>query len=451
LADQQADTIAAIATPAGRGGIGVVRISGPDTQEIGRQLLGSLPPPRRAMLRNFRSVDGAVIDNGIAVLFPGPNSFTGEDVLELQGHGGPVVMDLLLQAALQLGARPARPGEFTERAFINDKIDLLQAEAVADLIDAVSVEAVRSAQRSLQGEFSRHIKVLVERIASLRVAVEGALDFPEEDIEILANVEAAKRLEDICSELDAVFASASQGSLMREGLSLVIIGRPNVGKSSLLNRLAGRDSAIVTDVPGTTRDLLRERVNIDGLPVTITDTAGLRPSTDRVEMEGINRAREAAAQADRVILVVDDNEGLGPADHALRQEFGGDRSLLLVHNKIDLSGAPADRRQENGETRVWLSALEGSGMDLLREEIKHSAGYLSGNEGNFMGRRRHLDALGRAQQALATANEQLVSAAGIELVATELAKAQRCLGEITGEFTAEDLLGRIFAEFCIGK
>jgi tRNA modification GTPase len=448
--NQDRDTIAAIATPPGRGGIGVLRVSGPVVPAICAQLLGHVPRPRHTHLTPFLARDGSVIDEGIALYFPAPGSFTGEDVLELQGHGGPVVMDMLLARTLSLGARVARPGEFSERAFLNDKLDLAQAEAIADLIDSASAQAARAAVRSLRGEFSARVTALVESLVSLRMYVEAAIDFPDEDIDFLSDGKVGAQLVGIRARFDALATAAQQGSVLREGMTIVIAGRPNAGKSSLLNRLAGHDAAIVTDIPGTTRDLLREHINIDGLPVHIIDTAGLRDSTDAVEQEGVRRAWDAIRSADRVLLVVDDTQGLSPADTALHDGFPSDIPVTVIFNKIDLSGRVPDSGEQGHRFYVALSAKSGEGMNLLRRHLKAVAGFQEGNEDSFMARRRHLDALGRTREHLDSAQRQLDTGTG-ELLAEELRLAQQALGEITGEFSNEDLLTRIFASFCIGK
>ncbi|MDS4031481.1 MAG: tRNA uridine-5-carboxymethylaminomethyl(34) synthesis GTPase MnmE [Candidatus Contendobacter sp.] len=445
------DTIAAIATPPGRGGIGVVRVSGPLGAAIAEAVCGALPTSRQAVLRHFRSNDGEVIDEGIALYFPAPHSFTGEDVLELQGHGGPVVMDLLLARVLELGARLARPGEFSERAFLNDKLDLAQAEAIADLIASDTAAAVRAALRSLQGEFSQRIRALVEDLIELRMYVEAAIDFPEEEIDFLADGVITARLGELRERLSALQVAAGQGRLLRDGMTVVIAGRPNAGKSSLLNQLAGRETAIVTAVPGTTRDVLREHISIDGMPLHVIDTAGLRDSDDPVEREGIRRAWTEIEAADRILMVVDDRQGLTVEDRALRERLPVGTAVTVLYNKIDLSGqAPTVQAGEWG-TEIRLSARTEAGLDLLREHLKTCMGYHGGGEGTFMARRRHLEALERATAALERANHQLEVIRAGELVAEDLRAAQNALAEITGEFTSEDLLSRIFSSFCIGK
>lgn len=444
------DTIAAIATPPGRGGVGIVRVSGVGCRHIAEQMVGSIPPPRLARYTSFLDEAGEAIDQGIALFFPAPHSFTGEDVLELQGHGGPVVMDLLLQRTLQLGARVAGPGEFSERAFLNDKLDLVQAEAIADLIDAETASAARLANRTLQGAFSKQIHQLVERLIRLRLYVESAIDFPEEEIDFLSDGKVSADLHDIIRQTETIRSSASTGRLLRDGMTLVIAGRPNAGKSSLLNALAGVDSAIVTEVPGTTRDLLHERIAIDGLPLHIVDTAGLRESSDPVEEEGIRRARTQIERADRILWVFDDQAD--PEHLTLdRRQLPPSVPLTLVRNKIDLSGRqPAISESQEG-VEVALAANSGAGLDLLIAHLKSCVGYRDQSEGEFIARRRHLDALERALEHLRQGSAMLCEAEAGELLAEDLRQAQQALCEITGEFSADDLLGRIFSTFCIGK
>ena len=444
------DTITAIATPPGRGGIGVVRVSGPLSAAIAEAICGVLPPPRQAMFRQFRAGNGETLDQGIALYFPAPHSFTGEAVLELHGHGGPVVMDLLIKRVMELGARLARPGEFSERAFLNDKLDLAQAEAVADLIASTTTEAVHAALRSLQGAFSRQIHHLVEGLIELRLYIEAAIDFPEEEIDFLMDGMMAARLTELRDQLIALQAVAGQGRLLRDGMTVVIAGRPNAGKSSLLNQLAGRETAIVTDIPGTTRDVLRELISIDGMPLHVIDTAGLRDSLDPIEQEGVRRAWAEISNADRILLLVDDQLGLTAEDQTVREQLPVATGVTVIHNKIDLSGREPIVRAAAWGHELWLSAKTGVGLELLREHLKNCMGYHSGDGGIFMARRRHLDALERAAMALAAADEQLIIRAG-ELAAEELREAQNALSEITGEFSSEDLLERIFSSFCIGK
>ncbi|RQW82222.1 MAG: tRNA uridine-5-carboxymethylaminomethyl(34) synthesis GTPase MnmE [Methylococcus sp.] len=444
------DTIAAIATPPGRGGIGVIRISGPTVPDLLPALLSQVPPPRQAHFGPFLDANAQAIDHGLALHFPAPRSFTGEHVLELHAHGSPVVLDQLLRRILELGARLARPGEFSERAFLNDKIDLAQAEAIADLIDSTTESAARSAQRSLQGDFSRRIHALVEALIQLRLYVEASIDFTDEDIDFLSEGRIGEQLGALTQRLTAIRASARQGCLLRDGMTVVIAGRPNAGKSSLLNRLTGRDTAIVTAIAGTTRDTLREFIQLDGLPLHVIDTAGLRDDTDDpVEQEGMRRARAEIATADRILLLIDDHD---PGDsETLLGSLPPELPVTRIHNKIDLSGHPPGLSDDNGKgPRIHLSLKTGAGVDSLIAHLKASVGYDSGAEGVFTARRRHLDALDRARQATDNALGRLRTGEP-ELLAEELRQAQHSLGEITGEFTSDDLLGRIFSSFCIGK
>lgn len=448
------DTIAAVATPPGRGGVGIVRISGPDLASFVSAFHTAEVTPRTAHLTDFRDSDGALIDQGLLLFFPAPHSFTGEDVVELHGHGGPVVMDALLARVVQLGARLAQPGEFSQRAFLNDKIDLAQAEAIADLIDASSREAARCAVRSLQGAFSSRIHDLVESLIQLRIYIEAAIDFPEEEIDFLADGHVGDALESLVTDLDRILADAGQGSLIREGMTVVIAGKPNAGKSSLLNALSGRETAIVTDIAGTTRDVLRESIHIDGMPLHVVDTAGLRDSDDRVEQEGIRRAWLEIEQADRILFVVDGTLDSGePLDQVWPEFFErlpGATNLTVVLNKIDALPSPPTSRETLFPT-IALSAKTGEGLQTLRDHLKHCMGYEGAREGLFVARRRHLDALNRARDLVLQAREQLMGYSAGELVAEDLRHAQDALGEITGEFTSDDLLGRIFSSFCIGK
>ena len=442
-ANQPAESIVAIATAPGRGGVGVVRVSGDKVSAIATAILGRLPAPRHATYCRFLDADGATLDEGIALVFAAPHSFTGEHVLELQGHGGPVVLNLILQRCVELGARLAEPGEFSRRAFLNGKLDLAQAEAVADLIDAASAEAARSAVRSLSGAFSARIAELVEALTRLRMLVEATLDFPEEEIDFLRDADAFGRLDAIDASLQAVRAQAKQGAMLREGLTVVLIGQPNVGKSSLLNQLAGFEAAIVTEIAGTTRDTVREAIQIEGVPLHIIDTAGLRDTEDAVEKIGIERTWAAVEKADVALLLVDAAHGLGAHEAPILQRLPT-VARLTIHNKIDVT---AEAPRAVGD-EVWLSAKTGAGMELLRAKLLEAAGWQAAGEGAFMARARHLDALGRAAGHLAAARE---SAAQLELFAEELRLAQAALSEITGEFTADDLLGEIFSKFCIGK
>ncbi|MGO2259730.1 MAG: tRNA uridine-5-carboxymethylaminomethyl(34) synthesis GTPase MnmE [Hafnia alvei] len=452
----QSDTIVAQATPPGRGGVGILRVSGRQAKEVAMELLGKLPKPRYADYLPFKDTDGSVLDQGIALYFPGPNSFTGEDVLELQGHGGPVILDLLLKRILQMPeVRIARPGEFSERAFLNDKLDLAQAEAIADLIDASSEQAARSAVNSLQGAFSNRVNQLVEALTHLRIFVEAAIDFPDEEIDFLSDGKIEAQLNGVMGELQAVRAEARQGSLLREGMKVVIAGRPNAGKSSLLNALAGREAAIVTDIAGTTRDVLREHIHIDGMPLHIIDTAGLREASDEVERIGIERAWNEIEQADRVLFMVDGTttDAIEPA--SIWPEFMArlpkTLPITVVRNKADMTSEALGLSEVNGYSLIRLSARTGEGIDVLRDHLKQSMGFTSNMEGGFLARRRHLQALETAAEHLEQGKEQLVSAYAGELLAEELRLAQQALSEITGEFTSDDLLGRIFSSFCIGK
>jgi tRNA modification GTPase len=443
------DTIVAIASPAGRGAVGVVRVSGTEVPRIAAEILGSLPVPRLACLRPFRDQDGATLDEGLALYFPAPASFTGEHVLELQGHGGAFIVDRILQRLLALGCRMARPGEFSERAFLNGKMDLAQAEAIADLIDAGTDAAARAAVRSMQGEFSARIHSLQSQLTELRVYVEAAIDFPDEEVDFLSGTALHDRLSQVFAGFDSITAAAQQGALLREGLNVVIAGKPNAGKSSLLNRLAGDDVAIVTELPGTTRDVLRQHVHLDGLPVNFVDTAGLRTAADVAEEEGIRRAKVEMQRADRVLYVVD----AVLADGALPAEFevlAPNVAVTLVVNKIDLLGAAARSEVSGGITRLYLSARTGDGIELLRDHLKTSAGYRD-ESGALSARRRHLDALRRAKELVQRAADTLRTTQAFELFAEDLRLAQRSLSEITGDFTSEDLLGEIFGSFCIGK
>lgn len=454
----QTDTIAAQATPAGRGGVGIIRISGARARAISSQLCQRTAPftPRFAHCCRFYSADQQVLDEGLVLYFPAPHSFTGEDVVELQGHGGPVVMASLLKRVVELGARLARPGEFSERAFLNDKIDLVQAEAIADLIDSASEQAARSALRSLQGAFSDRINILLEQLIALRMYVEAAIDFPEEEIDFLGDGKVLQDLDAIHAQLQQVLQEASRGVLLKEGMKVVLAGKPNAGKSSLLNALSGRDSAIVTAVAGTTRDLLREHIHLDGMPLHITDTAGLRESPDEVEQEGIRRAWAEIRAADRVLMLVDARDVGGETEPEkiwpeLVSELPDRKRLTLVVNKIDLV-AQTPRTALSADTLViFLSAKTGNGVDLLRMHLKDVMGFGGEAEGSFTARQRHIDALKKAQQAVVQGRVQLVQSGAGELLAEDLRLAQEYLGEITGRFTPDDLLGRIFSSFCIGK
>jgi len=448
------DTIVASATPPGRGGLAVIRVSGPAAIEAARQVAGSLPPPRRLSRRTLLAGDGLPVDDGMVVVFPAPRSFTGEDVVELHCHGGPVIVDLLLQSLLSSGARMARPGEFSRRAFLNDRMDLAQAEAVADLIEAGSSQAARAALRSLQGEFSDRVHRLAESVTELRVYVEAAMDFPEEEIDFLSDATVADRIETLSKAFTELTASATQGALLREGMTVVLAGAPNVGKSSLLNRLTGQPSAIVTHLPGTTRDVLRERISIEGMPLHVIDTAGLRDAVDPVEAEGVRRARQEMEKADLVLLLVDAAETdpdtvIEMRDMSIPEEV----PVTVVRNKVDLTSEPPGVRSPDGAGRptIGISALHGQGIADLRRHLEERVGYEPAAEGAMSARRRHLDALDRARGHVRRGAIQLLEHGAPELMAEELRLAHHCLGEITGEISSEDLLGRIFSSFCIGK
>ena len=450
------ETIAAVATAQGRGGVGIVRVSGPMAGQLAAAICQRDLKARYAHYGPFFADAEQVLDEGLALYFPGPNSFTGEDVLELQGHGGPVVLDLLLRRCVQLGARLARPGEFSERAFLNDKLDLAQAEAIADLIEASSEQAARNALRSLQGEFSRRVHGLTERLISLRIYVEAAIDFPEEEIDFLADGHVLSLLEGVRNDLTGVLREAGQGALLRDGMTVVIAGRPNAGKSSLLNALAGREAAIVTEIAGTTRDVLREHIHIDGMPLHVVDTAGLRDTDDQVERIGVERALKAIGEADRILLVVDATAPEADDPFALWPEFLDQRpdpaKVTLIRNKADLSGESVVLEVSNdGHVTISLSAKSTQGLDLLREHLKACMGYAQTSESSFSARRRHLEALRKASTHLEHGHAQLTLAGAGELLAEDLRMAQQALGEITGAFSSDDLLGRIFSSFCIGK
>ncbi|KJH79826.1 tRNA uridine-5-carboxymethylaminomethyl(34) synthesis GTPase MnmE [Stutzerimonas stutzeri] len=453
---QDRETIAAVATAQGRGGIGVVRVSGSRAKAVAITLSGREPVPRHAHYGPFHADDGEVIDEGVMLYFPGPHSFTGEDVLELQGHGGPVVMDMLLQRCVELGVRLARPGEFSERAFLNDKLDLAQAEAIADLIEASSAQAARNAVRSLQGEFSRRVHQLTEKLIQLRIYVEAAIDFPEEEIDFLADGRVLALLQAVRQELAEVIREAGQGALLREGMNVVIAGRPNAGKSSLLNALAGREAAIVTDIAGTTRDVLRELIHIDGMPLHVIDTAGLRDTDDQVERIGVERAIKAIEDADRILLVMDASAASAGPDSSDWPDFLAIRpdraKTTLIRNKADLTGEGATLSIDpDGYSTLSLSARSGEGLEMLREHLKRCMGYDQTAESGFSARRRHLDALRQTAAHLDHGHAQLTLAGAGELLAEDLRQAQQTLGEITGAFSSDDLLGRIFSSFCIGK
>jgi tRNA modification GTPase len=447
-----ADTIAAVATASGRGGIGIVRISGADLSRIVAGVLGRTPEPRVATFATFRGASGELLDQGIALYYPSPASYTGETVLELHGHGGAAVLALLLHRCLDLGARLAEPGEFTRRAFLNGKIDLAQAEGVADLIDAATTTAARAAARSLTGVFSREIHAAVDELVELRMFTEATLDFPDEDVEFMRAADAAGRLARLRTRLSGIVGRARQGSLLREGLDVVLIGQANVGKSSLLNQLVGEEIAIVTPVAGTTRDAIRGRIEIDGIPLHVIDTAGLRPTADEVERIGIERTWTAIERADLALIVTDARDAAHPADDAIVERLPKGLPRIIVRNKIDLADLEARSARRDGAAEVWLSAKTGAGVDLLRGAMLAAVGAQDDMEGTFLARERHLRALHVAAEHLVLAAAQLeTKPPPLELFAEELREAQTALATITGEFTADDLLGAIFSRFCIGK
>ena len=449
------DTIAAQATAPGRGGVGIIRLSGPNSLAIAKHIIGFEPKPRYAHYVPFKQADGEQLDMGLAIYFPGPNSFTGEDVFELQGHGGPVIMDMLLSHCLSLGARLARPGEFSERAFMNDKMDLTQAEAIADLIDSTSEQAAKCALRSLQGAFSKRVDELVEALIHLRIYVEAAIDFPEEEIDFIGDGKVASELKDIQTKLTDVLKEANQGALIREGMNVVIAGRPNAGKSSLLNALSGKESAIVTNIEGTTRDVLREHIHLDGMPLHIIDTAGLRDSPDEVERIGIQRAWDEIQKADRILMMVDSQSIDSKDPNEIWPEFmvklGNQNAITVIRNKVDLTTDKIGLEEYQGVPVISLSAKTGDGIQHLTDHLKTVMGFDSTTEGGFIARRRHLEALNKANRFLAAGHEQLHGYGAGELLAEDLKEAQQALSEITGAFTSDDLLGRIFGSFCIGK
>lgn len=442
------DTIAAISTAPGRAGIGVIRISGVNLTALVAALCGVTPSARVATLVDFRDVDGSTIDRGLALFFAAPNSYTGEDVLELQGHGGAMVLQRLLKRCLSSGARLAEPGEFSKRAFLNGKMDLAQAEAVADLIDAATEQAARCAARSVRGEFSAAVQKVAKQLLELRALTEATLDFPEEDIDKGTRDDQALRLGMVETELDHLLAASNQGSLLREGALVVLAGRPNAGKSSLLNRLAGEEVAIVTEIPGTTRDVIRQSINLDGVPVHVIDTAGLRDSSDPVERLGIARTWAAIEQADLAVLVVDAALGFGVEDQAILDKLPKGLPRLRAYNKCDLAGLPPSRKQDDGDEVILLSAKTGAGLAEFRQALAHAIGWRGSVEGVYIARERHLQALHKARAALQAAQTQLPRQ---ELFAEELRNAHQSLMSITGEVTADDLLGEIFSRFCIGK
>ncbi|MEP1471339.1 MAG: tRNA uridine-5-carboxymethylaminomethyl(34) synthesis GTPase MnmE [Halieaceae bacterium] len=456
MAPLDSDTIAAIATAPGRGGVGIIRVSGPLAPSVGRQIAQQELIPRHAHLSGLHNASAQPIDEGLVLLFPGPHSFTGEDIVEFQAHGGPVILDMLLQRCCELGARPARPGEFSERAFLNGKIDLSQAEAIADLINSTTEQAALNAGASLQGVFSERVNALVASVTELRVYVEAAIDFPEEEIDFIKEGAVSERLEGIMARLESVYEEARQGALFQEGMKLVIAGAPNAGKSSLLNALAGQDTAIVTPIQGTTRDVLREHIQIDGMPLHIVDTAGLRDSNDPIEQEGIRRAREEMTSADRILLVIDDT--ISTNDITIdKLLIDSERTLLndipvtVVRNKCDLSGVTPGLKAEDDSDVIYLSAATGAGLIDLKQHLLVSMGYKQNTEGKFSARRRHWQALEKARECLEEGRLQLTGTGAGELLAEDLRRCQNHLGTITGTVSSDDLLGEIFSSFCIGK
>lgn len=453
------DTIAAIATPSGKGGVGIIRLSGSNAYAIAKKITQCELQPRYAHFSKFYQNNSTgkenLLDEGIAIYFKAPHSFTGEDVVELQGHGGPVILDELLKECVRNGARLARPGEFSERAFLNDKLDLAQAEAIADLIDSSSIEAARNAMRSLQGEFSNRIHTLVSAVIELRIFVEAAIDFPEEEVDFLEDGKVQEKLQSLIDKLENILATANQGRILREGMTVVIAGKPNAGKSSLLNALAGHEAAIVTDIEGTTRDVLKEQILIDGMPLHIIDTAGLRDSTDTVEQIGIERAWKAIADADAILLVTDSSQQASATPDEIWPEFmhklESHEHLTLVRNKCDISKLPAGLDTSGAIPVVTVSARQDLGMQALRDHLKACAGLHNQTEGGFTARRRHLQALETALNLLHAGMQQLQSIGAGELLAEDLRQCQQALNEITGAFTSDDLLGKIFSSFCIGK
>ena len=447
------DIIAAVATPPGRGGIGVVRISGKNLRSLTQRLIGYIPEPRHASLSKFLDENRLTVDQGIVLYFPSPHSYTGEDVLELQGHGGPAVTNLLLSCCISAGARLAQPGEFTLRAFLNNKLDLAQAESVADIIDASTGEAARCAIRSLQGEFSAAIHMMVQALTDLRMLIEAGLDFPEEEIGVLQQAEVHVRLTAIHAQLERVLASAQQGSILREGVHVVLVGQPNVGKSSLMNQLAGEEAAIVSEIPGTTRDAIRQAIEIEGVPLYLIDTAGLHETDDTVEKIGIARTRSAIGKADLGLLLIDSRLGITPVDRIILDSLPAELPVIRVHNKIDLLDAFPQAKNDGDGLEIHLSAKTGAGVDLLRKKLLEVVGWQSNSvgEGIFMARHRHLRALTEAGEYLNSAAELARRGFQLELLAEDLRLAQRTLSSITGEFGADDLLGQIFSRFCIGK
>jgi len=450
------ETIAAQATAPGRGGVGIIRVSGPEVKNVAKAILGKIPELRKAEYLSFYNLNNQTLDQGIALYFKGPNSFTGEDIIEFQGHGGPVILDMLLKEILSLkNVRMAKPGEFSEQAFINDKLDLTQAEAIADLINSSSEQAARCALHSLQGDFSKLIHQMVQNTIHLRMYVEAAIDFPEEEIDFLADEKIVNDLKSVIKQVEDVQSKALQGSIIREGMRVVIAGKPNAGKSSLLNAISGKESAIVTDIEGTTRDILSEQIHIDGMPLHIIDTAGLRESKDKVEQIGIERAWQEINQADRVLLMIDSTKNIAEDPTTVWPEFFDklpkNIGLTIIRNKADLSGNSTGLEQNTAIPTITISAKTGDGISDLKDHLKSIMGYQGSTEGGFMARRRHLTALEQAHHHLITGLEQLESYMAGEILAEELRLCQQALNEITGEFTNDDLLSQIFSSFCIGK
>jgi tRNA modification GTPase len=451
IQNNNSDTIVALATPSGRGGVGIVRISGALVKKIAQALLEKPLQARYAIYSSFLDSSKNSIDKGIVLFFPAPHSFTGEDILELHAHGGPIIINSLIHQILALGARLAKPGEFSERAFLNDKIDLLQAEAIADLIDASSEQAARAAMRSLQGEFSKKINEVVEKLIYLRTYIEASIDFIEEEINFLAKKQIEDNLININDLLKTIQKNALEGSLLRDGITAVIAGLPNVGKSSLLNQLSGKEAAIVTTIPGTTRDLLREHILIDGMPLHIIDTAGLRDTDDLIEQEGIKRAQAEIARADLILFVTDASSSATTNLNSFIKEIPKHAAVIKIRNKIDLLAEPAAITHQQDTVEISLSAKNGDGIELLKKHIKSSVGLQTTNENIFLARRRHIDALSRATLFIENGLQQLKEHQAMELLAEDLRQAQMALNEITGVFTSDDLLGKIFSSFCIGK
>jgi len=447
----QSDIIVAQATPPGKGGVGILRFSGKDLTQLADTFLKKTPRPRVAEYLPFYDLENEIIDIGLAIYFPSPNSFTGEDVLELQAHGGQVIMDMLIQVALKMKCRIAQPGEFSYRAFMNDKMDLTQAEAIADLIDSNTEAAARSALRSLKGDFSNEINHLLKELIQVRMYVESAIDFPEEEIDFLADEQLKSLLENVLSNIQRVFETAKQGYVLKDGMTVVIVGQPNAGKSSLLNNLAGHEAAIVTEIAGTTRDVLREQIQIDGMPLHIIDTAGLRENADIVESEGIKRAWQEIEKADHVLLMLDDSKGLTNDDLNILSQLPTSLEVTMVHNKIDLTANKAHKEVQENQCHIFVSAKENKGVDILKQHLKAVMGFKGETEGLFIARRRHLDALERSKNAVVAGFNQLKIHQAGELLAEDLRQAQNSLNEITGDFDNEDLLGEIFSSFCIGK